>query len=50
MEALNIKPSRTVGNVKDAVKEAILNGDIPNDHDAAFNYMMEHKDDFLNNG
>lgn len=47
MKALNIKPSRTVGDVKDAVKEAILNGDIPNDHDAAFNYMMEHKNDFL---
>lgn len=50
MEALNIEPSRTVGDVKDAVKEAILNGDIPNDHDAAFNYMMEHKNDFLKNG
>lgn len=47
MEALDIEPSRTVGDVKDAVKEAILNGDIPNDHDAAFNYMMEHKDEFL---
>jgi len=50
MEALNIKPSKTVGEVKDAVKEAILNGEIPNEHDAAFNYMMEHKKDFLNNG
>ena len=50
MKALDIEPSRTVGDVKDAVKEAILNGDIPNDHDAAFNYMMEHKNDFLNNG
>jgi tRNA nucleotidyltransferase (CCA-adding enzyme) len=50
MEALNIEPSRTVGDVKDAVKEAILNGDIPNDHDAAFNYMMKHKNDFLKNG
>lgn len=47
MEALDIKPSRTVGDVKDAVKEAILNGDIPNDHDAAFDYMMEHKEEFL---
>lgn len=47
MEALGIEPSRTVGDVKDAVKEAILNGDIPNDHDAAFKFMMEHKDDFL---
>lgn len=50
MEALNIKPSKTVGYVKDAVKEAILNGVIPNEHDAAFNYMMKHKEDFLNNG
>ena len=50
MKALDIEPSRTVGDVKDAVKEAILNGDIPNDHDAAFNYMIEHKNDFLNNG
>lgn len=48
MEALNIEPSRTVGDVKDAVKEAILNGDIPNDHDAAFEYMMKHKEEFLN--
>jgi len=47
MNALNIEPSRTVGDVKDAVKEAILNGDIPNEHDAAFEYMMEHKKDFL---
>ncbi|HBX66396.1 MAG: tRNA nucleotidyltransferase [Balneola sp.] len=47
MKALEIKPSRTVGDVKDAVKEAILNGDIPNEHDAAFEFMMEHKDEFL---
>ncbi|MGN8225405.1 CCA tRNA nucleotidyltransferase [Gracilimonas sp. BCB1] len=48
MKALNIKPSRTVGDIKDAVKEAILNGDIPNEHDAAFEFMMKHKEDFLN--
>ncbi len=47
MTALNIKPSKTIGNIKDAVKEAILNGDIPNDHDAAFEYMMENKETFL---
>lgn len=47
MKALNIKPGKTVGNIKDAVKEAILNGEIPNDHEAAFNFMMEHKDEFL---
>ena len=48
MAALNIKPSIIVGNIKDAVKEAILNGDIPNEHDAAFAYMMERKEEFLN--
>lgn len=43
MSALGIKPSKTVGDVKDAVKEAILNGDIPNEHDAAFKFMMDRK-------
>lgn len=47
MEALNIEPSKTIGDIKDAVKEAILNGDIPNDHDAAYEYMMENKERFL---
>ncbi|MBO6794846.1 MAG: HD domain-containing protein [Balneolaceae bacterium] len=48
MNALGIKPSKTVGDVKDAVKEAILNGDIPNDHDAAYQFMMERKEEFVN--
>ena len=48
MEALDLEPCKTIGDVKKAVKEAILNGDIPNDHDAAYGYMMDHKDEFLN--
>lgn len=48
MEALQIPPSIIVGNIKNAVKEAILNGDIPNEHDAAFEYMMNHKEEFIN--
>lgn len=47
MQALNIEPSRLIGDVKDAIKEAILNGKIPNDHDAAFEFMMNNKDEFL---
>ena len=47
MKTLDIPPSIIVGNIKEAVKEAILNGDIPNDHDAAFKYMMENKEKFL---
>lgn len=48
MEALDLEPCKTIGDIKDAVKEAILNGDIPNDHDAAFDFMMTHKNEFLN--
>ncbi len=47
METLNIGPSKTIGIIKDAIKEAILNGDIANDHDEAFNYMIKHKNEFL---
>ncbi len=48
MNALDLEPCKTVGDIKDAVKEAILNGDIPNDHDAAFDFMMKNKEEFLN--
>ncbi len=48
MKALHISPSIIVGNIKNAVKEAILNGEIPNNHKAAFQYMMEHKEEFIN--
>lgn len=47
IHALKIKPSKTVGDIKNAIKEAILNGDIPNNHDAAFEYMMDNKAKFL---
>lgn len=47
MTALKIDPSKAIGNIKEAVKEAILNGEIPNDHDAAFNFMMENKEELL---
>jgi len=47
MEALNIKTGPVVGKIKKAIEEAILNGDIPNEHNAAFDYMMKIKDQFL---
>jgi tRNA nucleotidyltransferase (CCA-adding enzyme) len=41
MNAFNLKPSREIGLIKDAIKEAILEGDIPNEHEAAFQLMLE---------
>jgi poly(A) polymerase len=41
MQTLGIPPSAEVGRIKKAIEEAILDGIIPNEHDAAFAYMME---------
>ncbi len=41
MKTFNIPPSREVGNIKTAIREAILDGKISNDFDAAYAYMLE---------
>ncbi len=50
METLGIGESVAVGIVKETIREAILEGEIPNEHDAAFQLMMEIKDDALRRG
>jgi tRNA nucleotidyltransferase (CCA-adding enzyme) len=41
MEAFNLKPCREIGTLKEAIKEAILEGDIANDHDEAYQLMLK---------
>ena len=41
MEIFDIKQGREVGILKSTIKEAILDGIIPNEHDAAFQFMLE---------
>jgi poly(A) polymerase len=40
MKTFNIEPSREIGIIKERIKEAVLEGDIPNEYEAAYDMML----------
>ena len=47
MESCGLSEGKEVGKIKQAIEEAILNGDIENEYEAAKEYMFKIKDEIL---
>ncbi len=41
MKTFNLKPSKQIGEIKNKIKEAILDGFIKNNYEEAYNYMLK---------
>ena len=41
METFNLNPCREIGVLKEAIKEAILEGEIANDYEEAYDFMLK---------
>ncbi|MBX7241081.1 MAG: CCA tRNA nucleotidyltransferase [Bacteroidia bacterium] len=48
MQSLGIKPGKLVGEIKNKVREAILDGIIPNEYEPAYEYMLKVSKEILN--
>ena len=47
MKVCGIEPSPLVGEIKQKITDAILDGEIPNEHDAALAFLLQIKENFL---
>lgn len=50
MQTLGVREGIVVGIIKETIREAILEGEIPNEHDPAFDFMMRIKDEAFRRG
>lgn len=50
MKVCGLEPGPAVGELKQAVIDAILDGHVPNEHDAALEYLLRIKDEILEAG
>ena len=48
MEVFDVKPGPVVGKVKDRIKDAILDGEIQNSRDEAYEYLLKLKEKYKN--
>jgi hypothetical protein len=47
MAVCGLQPGRKVGELKQAIQDAILDGKIPNEHDAALAFLVSIKDEIM---